>query len=209
MKELVFIRGEKPFTNSLVIAEGTDNQHESIIRLIRKHLDRFERWGKIKFSRVKNENPLGGRPTVIAELNEPQTMFLVSLLANTETVINFKAELVQNFLEKNTSAKSFNELIKICTLQSDSKSCIYIAELSNNALKIGRSKNPKKRLSAISNGSGLEIIRSTYIETISANAVESALKKRFADNRIKGEFFKITFEEACEELKKYADIEGA
>ena len=101
MKELVFIRGEKPFTTSLVIAEGTDNQHESIIRLIRKHLDRFERWGKIKFSRVKNENPLGGRPTVIAELNEPQTMFLISLLANTEKVINFKAELVQNFFKKN------------------------------------------------------------------------------------------------------------
>ena len=97
MKELVFVRGEKPFTGSLVIAEGTDNQHESIIRLIRKHLERFERWGKIKFSDLKSENPLGGRPTVIAELNEQQATFLVTLLRNNDIVLDFKAELVDQF----------------------------------------------------------------------------------------------------------------
>ena len=97
MKELVFVRGNMPFTNSLVIAEGTENQHESIIRLIRKHLECFERWGKIQFSDLKSGNPLGGRPTVIAELNEQQATFLVTLLRNNDIVLYFKAELVDQF----------------------------------------------------------------------------------------------------------------
>lgn len=111
MKELVFIRGNIPFTNSLVIADGTENQHESVIRLIRKHLDKFERWGKIQFSDLKSGNPLGGRPTVIAELNEQQATFLVTLLRNNDIVLEFKSELVDQFykmrelLEKRKTAE--------------------------------------------------------------------------------------------------------
>ena len=33
---LVILKGKVPFTNSLVIAEGTHNEHESVIRMIQK-----------------------------------------------------------------------------------------------------------------------------------------------------------------------------
>ena len=59
MNELVTIRGNDCFTNSLVIAEGTENEHESIIRLIQRYEEKFNRWGKIYFTDLKSENYLG------------------------------------------------------------------------------------------------------------------------------------------------------
>lgn len=100
MKELVFVRGKEAFTNSLVVSEGTENEHRSIIRLIQKYTERLERWGKIKFVDLKSGNKNGdfrGRPTVVAELNEQQATFLVTLLKNNEVVLDFKAELVDQF----------------------------------------------------------------------------------------------------------------
>ena len=100
MKELVFIKKENVFTTSLIIAEGTENQHESIIRLIQNHIEYFERWGKIYFSDFKSGNKNGdfrGRPAQVAILNEQQATFLVTLLRNNDIILNFKSELVDQF----------------------------------------------------------------------------------------------------------------
>ena len=75
MNELVTIRGNDCFTNSLVIAEGTENEHESIIRLIQRYEEKFNRWGKIYFTDLKSENPRGGRPTKVAFFNEHKQHF--------------------------------------------------------------------------------------------------------------------------------------
>ncbi len=70
MKELVmlksFMKCEQALTTTLIVAEETGNQHESIVRLIQNHREHFERWGKIQFSDLKSGNPLGGRPTKFA-----------------------------------------------------------------------------------------------------------------------------------------------
>ena len=100
MIELVFLKGKEPVTTSLVIAEGTNNQHESIMRLINEHKARFERWGAIYFSDLKSGNKNGdlrGRPTRFAFLNEQQATFLVTLLRNNDIVLDFKSELVDRF----------------------------------------------------------------------------------------------------------------
>lgn len=100
MNELVFLKGNQPVTTSLIIADGTGNQHESIIRLINEHKVHFERWGRIYFSDLKSGNKNGdlrGRPTKIAYLNEQQATFLITLLRNNEVVLNFKSELVDRF----------------------------------------------------------------------------------------------------------------
>ena len=97
---LVILKGKVPFTNSLVIAEGTKNQHKSVIRLIDTHQEKFNRWGKIYFSDFKSTNYVGdlrGRPTKVAFLNEQQATFLITLLKNTDIVLDFKAELVDQF----------------------------------------------------------------------------------------------------------------
>lgn len=97
---LVFLKGNTPVTTSLIIAERTENEHESIMRLIQKHQDRFGRWGKIYFSDLKSGNKKGdlrGRPTRIALLNEQQATFLITLLRNNDIVLDFKGELVDRF----------------------------------------------------------------------------------------------------------------
>ena len=45
MKDLVFLKGNQPVTTSLIISDGTGNQHKSIIQLIDDHKEHFERWG--------------------------------------------------------------------------------------------------------------------------------------------------------------------
>ena len=97
MTELVFLKGDTPLTTSLIVAEGTGNQHESIIRLINEHKAHFERWGQIYFTDLKSGNPQGGRPTKVALLNEQQATFLITLLRNNETVLELKSELVDRF----------------------------------------------------------------------------------------------------------------
>ncbi len=97
MKDLVILQGKNIFTNSLVIAEGTENEHRSIIRLIQRYEEKFNRWGKIRFVDLKSENPLGGRPMTVALLNEQQATFLITLLRNTDVVLDFKSELVDQF----------------------------------------------------------------------------------------------------------------
>ena len=106
-------------TTSLIIAKGTKNQHESIIRLINEHITHFERWGQIYFTDLKSGNKKGdlrGRPTRVAILNEQQATFLVTLLRNTDTVVEFKCELVDRFYkmrEKFADMRSSGELERL------------------------------------------------------------------------------------------------
>ena len=101
MKELVFLKNNQPVTTSLIIAEGTDNEHESVIRLIKEHKSDFEEyWGQVYFSDLKSGNKnsdFRGRPMKIAWLNEPQATFLITLLRNNEIVVEFKKKLVRDF----------------------------------------------------------------------------------------------------------------
>lgn len=43
MNELVFLKNKRPVTTSLIVAERTGNQHESIMRLLNEHKAHFER----------------------------------------------------------------------------------------------------------------------------------------------------------------------
>lgn len=110
--ELVEIIRNDVVTNSLVIAERTDNEHRAILQLIGNHEERLARWGKVEF-RISNaeikSDEFGitnaeikkrsnrGRPTRVAYLNEQQATFLVTLLRNNDIVLDFKAELVDQF----------------------------------------------------------------------------------------------------------------
>lgn len=96
-KQLVVLDGNNVFTDSMVIAKGTENQHESVVRLIKEQKKRIEKFGNIEFSDLKSGNPKGGRPTRIYKLNEPQATLLVTFLENTDIVADFKTELVRQF----------------------------------------------------------------------------------------------------------------
>ncbi len=99
MNELVILKRDDIFTNSLIIARGTGNQHKSVIALIKKYIKFFERFGNLRFSDLKSTNPQGGRPTKVYYLNEQQATLLMTFLDNSEIVIKFKVELVRQFYE--------------------------------------------------------------------------------------------------------------
>ena len=94
MTNLVQIVKNDIFTDSLVIAEGTDNKHESVQRRIRDYEKEISSLGKLGFEILPMKS---GQEMKIYLLNEPQATFLITLLKNTEIVVNFKLELVKQF----------------------------------------------------------------------------------------------------------------
>ena len=97
MNELVYLKSDDAFTDSMVIANGTGNEHESVVALLKKYRSRFEKYGRLEFTDLKSGKR--GRPTKVYRLNEPQATLLVTFLDNTETVVEFKTELVRQFFE--------------------------------------------------------------------------------------------------------------
>ena len=101
MNELVILKNNDVFTDSLIIAKGTDNEHNSITRLIRNFEDDFKDFGKILFLDLKSRNKIEtrGRKQKIYILNEQQATLLMTYLKNTEVVRKFKKELVKQFYQ--------------------------------------------------------------------------------------------------------------
>ena len=49
MKELILLKNNDVFITSLVIAEGTGNQHKSVVALVKKHMEYFDKFGNPSF----------------------------------------------------------------------------------------------------------------------------------------------------------------
>ncbi|MCX4268535.1 MAG: Rha family transcriptional regulator [Lachnospiraceae bacterium] len=76
MNELVKIVGQDIFTDSMVIAQGTGNEHESVVALIKKYEIKSMKLGNFEFTDLKSGKR--GRPTRIYLLNEPQATLLIT-----------------------------------------------------------------------------------------------------------------------------------
>lgn len=94
MYELVEVRKDEIFTNSKIIAEGTNNQHHAVREIIKKYKSDIEDFGALF---ILNEESTGGRPMEVFLLNEEQATFVITLLRNSKVVVKFKKELVRQF----------------------------------------------------------------------------------------------------------------
>ena len=92
---IVIIKDGDAVTTTLAIAEGTQNDHASVIKLVRTYQADLEEFGLLDF---KSEST-GGRPTEYAFLNEPQSTLLLTFMRNTDIVRAFKKKLVREFWE--------------------------------------------------------------------------------------------------------------
>lgn len=115
MYELVELKGNDVFTSSKIIAEGTKNQHESVVAIIKKYESDICDFGKLEYSDLKSGKR--GQPEKIYYLNEEQATFVITLLRNSKVVVKFKKELVRQFyamrrfiLEKQTKQWSDTRL---------------------------------------------------------------------------------------------------
>lgn len=89
-----------PSVSHTIIAQNTDNEARSVRLLIENHLNDFEEFGVLSFEMTKPSNTdLGGRPSKIYYLNEPQATLLLTYLQNTPIVREFKKALVKEFYQ--------------------------------------------------------------------------------------------------------------
>lgn len=85
------------YVSSRVIAELSDYQHESIMRLIYNHQKSLERFGRLRFEIGTLETKGGLQEVKWVDLNEQQMTLLVTFMRNNEKVIEMKIRLVEEF----------------------------------------------------------------------------------------------------------------
>jgi len=96
MADLVLLHHNEPMTTSLAIAEGTENTHQAIMKMVRTYVGPLQEFGEVGFQIRLNPK---GSPTEFAFLNEPQSTLLITFLRNSEIVVRFKVALVKAFYE--------------------------------------------------------------------------------------------------------------
>lgn len=104
-------------TTSLAIADGTEYDHASVIRLVRTYQADLEEFGLLDF---KSEST-GGRPTEYALLNEQQSTLIITYMRNNEIVRRFKMALVRAFYEIKQASipKTFAEALRLAADQQE------------------------------------------------------------------------------------------
>lgn len=95
MNELVYLKKDDAFTDSLIISRCTGVDHRKVKAMIRKYENRLKAFGKL--SSPCEAESTGGRKSTYYELNEEQATFLISLMKNTDPVVDFKSKLVTEF----------------------------------------------------------------------------------------------------------------
>lgn len=102
MYELVEVRENDVFTNSKVIAEGTNNKHHAVQQIIQKYDPVFNKeFGQVAFEMRAVKYSRGTNEEKVYLLNEGQAMFLMTLLRNDGIdgiVVAFKARLAKEFI---------------------------------------------------------------------------------------------------------------
>jgi phage regulator Rha-like protein len=96
MQELTKIERNDIFTNTYIIAQNTERDHGSITYNVKKYRERLEKLGRIYSSATQINKR--GRPVEIYDLNEQQAVFLMTLMDNSEKVLDFKMKLASQFV---------------------------------------------------------------------------------------------------------------
>lgn len=94
MGDLVIVMSNRVLTSSLIISDKLEIEHRAVMFLVNKYKDR-----KILSTVQLLKVPSKGRPTDVAYLNENQALFIITLMKNSDKVLEFKEALVNAFVE--------------------------------------------------------------------------------------------------------------
>lgn len=97
MYELVELKGNQAFTNSKVIAEGTNVKHHAVQQIISKYESDFAEFGQVAFEMRALKQARGANFEKVYLLNENQATLLMTYMRNSEITRKFKKELVRQF----------------------------------------------------------------------------------------------------------------
>lgn len=110
---IVIIKDGDAVASTAIIAAGTENEHASVIALVRKYQADFEEFGRVRFEIEPFETAGGKQSREVALLDEPQATLLMTFMRNTEIVRAFKKKLVREFWglvqERNRATPSMPE----------------------------------------------------------------------------------------------------
>lgn len=94
---LVMVVDGDPLASTVAIAKGMRQRHASVIRLTRRYQKRMERFGRVRFE-IQSFSTRGGKQQrEVALLNEQQAALLISLMRNSDEVVDFKVRLIDEF----------------------------------------------------------------------------------------------------------------
>ena len=96
---IVIIKDGDAVTSTTAIAAGTENEHASVIALVRKYQADLGEFGRVRFEVDPFETAGGMQTREIALLTEPQSTLLLTYMRNTDIVRAFKKKLVREFWE--------------------------------------------------------------------------------------------------------------
>lgn len=211
MYELVELKGNDIFTNSKVIAEGTENQHESVVAIIRKYEKDICEFGKLEYSDLKSGKR--GQPEKIYYLNEEQATFVITLLRNSKTVVKFKKELVRQFyamrkflLDK--QSKQWNDT-RLANKENRLKETDVIKMLVDYAKEQGSTHSDKlyltyTKLAKSIIGGNRDTVSVTDLNNLTL--VESIILQTIRIDMSMGMPYKDIYKDCKDRLERFADI---
>lgn len=162
-------------------------RHRDFVRdVIRNHLSVLESAGDIHvFSTASGEQ--GGRPCKYIMLNPEQAVLAVSLMKNTEKNIALKAKICASIANLSQIIESINEFEVPDDLPD---MYVYaIRESETGRVKIGISRDPKKRLSQLQTGNSQKLELVAYKRAENRFDDERAEQLANASCHIRGEWF--------------------
>lgn len=219
MSELVILEGKEIYTTSLIMSENLNIKHKNIMELLKdySHIDDLKRF---ETAEVRTK----GRPLTVALLDETQALILVSLMKNSEKVIDFKVKLVKAFIKyrkiaHQLSTQKQNEdwllhrqeskyIRKECTdvikefieyaikqgSKSASKYYVNLSKMELRSLFLLEQKYPNAR----------EIMTMKQLSLI--KMADEAVRSTIEEEMIKGTFYKDIYKIAKEKIEALAKI---
>lgn len=99
MKDIVIKKNDELVVSHRDIANFTNIQQKNIVEMINKYENEIKEFGKLPFETEALKNSATGQSIKTYYLNEHQATFLMTLLKNNEMVVNFKKNLVKQFIK--------------------------------------------------------------------------------------------------------------
>jgi len=227
MNYLVKIEGKEPMTSTLIIADGMKLEHRAVMVLVNKYKERLETRGVMTFEMskpTKGEN--NGRPVKYALVNESQFLFLVTLMRNSEVVLDFKDKLTKEFIKQRKliahlltqrqnqawieqreigklnraeETDTIKEFVDYCVAQGSTSAKMYysnISKMENAALFMLEQRFPNVR--DVLSGQQLQIIASADIAV--AKALQYGMEQKMP--------YKEIFQMAKDRIIQFSEIVG-
>jgi hypothetical protein len=104
---LVKVVDDIPVVSTLDMWEPLEVDHNTILKMVKKYESKFQDIRTFGFEIQKS----GGRPTSFCHLDEEQATFLITLMRNSDPVVNFKHRMSREFYRMKTEILRLQSLL--------------------------------------------------------------------------------------------------